>query len=117
MMRLQYLLAFFVFCLALTGCAARGPVKPASSGPESTPASLAFSEEVAALPEGSTQYFTESPFGPATIDAGPLYLSGLGNECRSARLTQETMSHRFAICREENGRWRFLPTIFESMPR
>lgn len=102
---------------ALSGCAARESVPPAASAPEMVPAALSFNEQVAALPEGSTQYFAESPFGPATIEAGPLYLSGLGNECRSARVTRGTMSHRFALCKEENGRWRFIPSIFESMPR
>ncbi len=99
----------------LSGCAARQSPAPVAS--ETAPAAPPFNEQVAALPEGSTQYFAESPFGPATIEAGPLYLSGLGNECRSARVTRGTLSHRFALCREENGAWRFLPTVFESMPR
>lgn len=116
-MRLRYLHVFFVLCFALTGCAVRGPAKSAACDPESTPSSLRFSEKVAALPEGSTQYFTESPFGPVTIAVGTSYLSGLGNECRSARATEGAMSHRFALCSEGNGSWRFIPTIFESMPR
>ena len=99
----------------LSGCAAREPLAPVVSG--TAPAALTFNEQVAALPEGSTQYFAESPFGPAAIEAGPFYLSGLGNECRSARVTRGTMSHRFALCKEENGAWRFIPTVFESMPR
>lgn len=105
--------AFFL----LSGCAARESVSPAASAPEAAPAALSFNEQVAALPEGSTQYFAESPFGPAAIEAGPFYLSGLGDECRSARVTRGTMSQRFALCKEENGGWRFIPTIFESMPR
>ena len=116
-MRLQHLFVLFVFCFSLTGCAVRGPAQSAASNPELTPSALAFSEGVAALPEGSTQHFAESPFGPAIIDVGSLYLSGLGNECRSARATQGAMSHRFALCREGSGSWRFVPTIFESMPR
>ena len=116
-MRRQCLLLSLVFCAVLSGCAARESVSPAASAPETAPASLSFNEQVAALPEGSTQYFAESPFGPAAIEAGPLYLSGLGNECRSARVTRGTMSHRFALCKEENGSWRFIPTIFEIMPR
>lgn len=101
----------------LSGCAARESASPATSVPEMAPAALPFNEQVAALPEGSTQYFAESPFGPATIEAGPRYLSGLGNECRSARATRGSMSYRFALCKEENGAWRFIPTVFESMPR
>ena len=110
-------LLFLVFCAILSGCAARESASPATSVPETAPAALTFSEQVAALPEGSTQYFAESPFGPASIEAGPLYLSGLGNECRSARVTRGSMSYRFALCKEENGAWRFIPTVFESMPR
>lgn len=120
MMRRQKLAVLPALCvtlLALSGCATRGSVALAPSSPEAAPAPLPFNEEVAALPEGSTQYFAESPFGPATIDTGPLYLSGLGNQCRSARVTRGTMSHRFALCKEENGTWRFIPSIFESMPR
>lgn len=101
---------------ALSGCAARESVSPATSAPETAPA-ISFNDQVAALPEGSTHYFAESPFGQVTIDAGPFYLSGLGNECRAARATSGTMSHRLALCKQENGAWRFLPTIFESMPR
>ncbi len=116
-MQLQHILALFVLCFALTGCAARGPAQNAATGTESPTSSLTFSEEVVALPEGSTQYFAESPFGPANIDMGRLYLSGLGSECRSVRATQGAVSHRFALCREGNGSWRFIPTIFESMSR
>lgn len=115
-MRRQYLL-FLIFCAVLSGCAVRESVSPATSVPATTPSALPFNEQVAALPEGSTQYFAESPFGPSTIEAGPLYLSGLGNECRSARVTRGTMSHNFALCKEKNGAWRFIPTVFESMPR
>ena len=110
-------LLFLLFCAILSGCAARESASPATSVPETAPAALTFNEQVAALPEGSTQYFAESPFGPASIEAGPLYLSGLGNECRSARVTRGSMSYRFALCKEENGAWRFIPTVFESMPR
>lgn len=115
-MRRQCLLSL-AFCVVLCGCAAREPLAPAPVASETVPAVLPFNEQVAALPEGSTQYFAESPFGPAAIEAGSLYLSGLGDECRSARVTHGTASRRFAICREENGTWRFIPTIFESMPR
>ena len=108
-------LLFLVFCAILSGCAAHEPLAPVAS--ETAPAALPFNDQVAALPEGSTQYFAESPFGPAAIEAGPFYLSGLGNECRSARVTRGTMSHRFALCKEANGAWRFIPTVFESMPR
>ncbi len=110
-------LLFLLCCAILSGCAARESASPATSVPETAPAALTFNEQVAALPEGSTQYFAESPFGPVSIEAGPRYLSGLGNECRSARVTRGTMSYRFALCKEETGAWRFIPTVFESMPR
>ena len=110
-------LLFLVFCAILSGCAARESASPTTSVPETAPAALTFNEQIAALPEGSIQYFAESPFGPASIEAGPFYVSGLGDECRSARVTRGTMSHRFALCKEENGAWRFIPTVFESMPR
>ena len=116
MMRRQCLTISLALCAVLSGCAARESAVPTTPVPEEAPA-LSFDERVAALPEGSTQYFVESPFGPATIEAGPLYLSGLGNECRSARVTHGNMSHRFALCKEKNGAWRFIPTVFESMPR
>lgn len=106
-----------VLCAVLSGCAARESVSPATCVPGAAPAALPFNEQVAALPEGSSQYFAESPFGPASIEAGPFYLSGLGNECRSARVTRGSMSHRFALCKEQNGAWRFIPTVFESIPR
>ena len=101
----------------LSGCAARESVSPATCVLETAPAALPFNEQVAALPEGSSQYFAESPFGPASIESGPFDLSGLGNECRSARVTRGSMSHRFALCKEQNGAWRFIPTVFESIPR
>ena len=116
MMPRQCLTISLALCAVLSGCAARESAVPTTPVPEEAPA-LSFDERVAALPEGSTQYFAESPFGPATIEAGPLYLSGLGNECRSARVTHGNMSHRFALCKEKNGAWRFIPTVFESMPR
>lgn len=106
-----------VFCAVLSGCAARESVSPATSAPETAPATMSFNQQVATLPEGATQYFAASPFGPAIIETGPLYLSGLGNECRSARVTRGTMSHRFALCKEESGEWRFIPTVFESVSR
>ena len=102
-------LLFLVFCAILSGCAARESASPATSVPETAPAALTFNEQIAALPEGSIQYFAESPFGPATIEAGPLYLSGLGNECRSARVTHGNMSHRFALCKEKKRRVAFHP--------
>ena len=91
-------LLFLLPALLLTGCAGRYAPAMLSADSSVAPAP-SFADQVAALQEGSTQYFAESPFGPSTIEAGPLYLSGLGNECRSARAASGTMSHRFAVCR------------------
>ena len=104
---------FFSFWLS----ALRYPVAPCASRLRLRCLNLnPFLAQVAAFPEGATQYFAESPFGPVTIEAGAFYISGLGNKCRSARVTGGSASKRFAVCREENGTWRFIPTIFESMP-
>ena len=103
-------------CGGVSHGAARDSAAPAAPVPEAAPAALSFGEQVAALPEGSTQYFAESPFGQATLDAGPLYLSGLGNECRLIRVTRGTASYQLTLCKE-NGTWRFIPSIFEGMPQ
>lgn len=117
MMRRQCLTISLALCAVLSGCAARESAVPTTPVPEAAPAALSFDERVAALPEGSAQYFAESPFGPASIDAGPFYLSGLGDECRSVRVAHGSTSRRFALCKEKDGAWRFIPTIFESMPQ
>ncbi len=116
MMLRHCLILSLALCAVLSGCAARESAVPAASVPEAAPAALSFGEQVAALPEGSTQYFAESPFGQATLDAGPLYLSGLGNECRLIRVTRGTASYKLTLCKE-NGTWRFIPSIFEGMPQ
>ena len=116
-MRPQNFLGLLILCLVLSGCATRKTRTFSPASLDGMPVSQSFTEQVAALPEGSVQYFAESPMGPSTVDAGSFYSSGLGHECRSARISNENMSHRIAICREENGPWRFIPTIFESMPR
>lgn len=108
-------LLFLLPALLLTGCAGRYAPTTLSAD-SSVPLAPAFADQVAALLEGSTQYFAESPFGPATVTSGKSYLSGLGNECRSAYVNN-TGRYRFAVCREQNGAWRFIPTVFESMPR
>lgn len=113
-MQRQFWTAFGVLCLllALSGCAAHRPAGSVAV-PEAEPDAL-FSEEVAALPEDAPQFFADTPFGPAaTIGAGPLYHSGLGQECRLTRITRQTTSHTFALCRGEDGAWRFAPAIFE----
>ena len=109
-------LLFLLPALLLTGCAGR--YAPATLGVEANVLSApTFAEQVADLPEGASQDFAESPFGPATVTGGGSYLSGLGNECRSARASSGSLRHRFAVCREQNGAWRFIPSVFESMPR
>ena len=103
--------------VVLSGCVARGPVAPAPAGTETRPAVLSFEAQLAALPEGGAQHFTESPFGPAFIEAGPHYLSGLGNQCRTIVVTRGTQRHRHALCKEKSGTWRLVPSIFEGMPQ
>ena len=76
-MRLQHVLFLLAVSLTLPGCAMREPLTPAVSEPESVPLAVSFTEQVAAFPEGATQYFAESPFGPVTIEAGAFYISGL----------------------------------------
>ena len=115
MMLRHCLILSLALCAVLSGCAARESAAPTALVPEEAPA-LSFEERVAALPEGSAQYFAESPFGQATLDAGPLYLSGLGNECRLIRVTRGTASYKLTLCKE-NGTWRFIPSIFEGMPQ
>ena len=115
-MRLQHVLFLLALSLTLPGCAMREPLTPAVSEPEAVPLAVSFTEQVATFPEGATQYFAESPFGPVTIEAGGVYIFGLGDKNRSGRVTGGSASKRFAVCREENGTWRFIPTIFESMP-
>lgn len=101
----------------LSGCAGReAPSSPTFTADASAPEALSFSEQVAHLPQG-VRDVADSPFGPAAIDAGPAYHSGLGEECRSARATRDGETILFAVCRGPNGAWRFIPTIFESMPR
>ena len=63
MMRREYLTISLALCAVLSGCAARESAAPTAPVPEAAPAALSFGEQVAALPEGSTQYFAESPFG------------------------------------------------------
>ena len=108
MMLRHCLILSLALCAVLSGCAARESAAPTALVPEEAPA-LSFEERVAALPEGSAQYFAESPFGPAAIDAGPF--------CRSVRVARGSTSHRFALCKEKNSVWHFIPTIFESMPQ
>ena len=120
MNELSQVLVSVAFCIVLpilSGCAARESASPATFVPERLPDALPFNEQIAALPEGSIQYFAESPFGPASIEAEGSYLSGMGHECRSARAASGDKSHRFVVCREKDGEWRFIPTIFESILR
>ena len=115
MMLRHCLILSLALCAVLSGCAGR--YAPATLAADSSvPLAPAFADQVAALPDGSTQYFAESPFGQATLDAGPLYLSGLGNECRLIRVTRGTASYQLTLCKE-NGTWRFIPSIFEGMPQ
>lgn len=119
-MNLQKVTLCFCLCtalLTLPGCALRKTQTQAE--PDAVAAqqpALLFSEQVAAMPEGATQYFAESPFGPVTVDAGGHYLSGLGHECRSVRVSRVAMSQKLVLCKGAKGGWGFVPTIYESMP-
>ncbi len=116
-MRLRKVISLFALCVVLSGCAGRGfMTKSEVSALKADPVAESFTNRVVALPEGGVEYFAESPLGQVTIDAGTFYLSGLGNKCRSVRITRETIRYKAAVCREENDTWRFIPIIFESMP-
>lgn len=116
-MRLRWILFIFFIWLALPSCAIREPIAPVASRPEATSEALLFNNEIATLPEDSTQYFAKTPFGPATINAGSFYTSGLGHKCRLVRVTTETKTHNFALCRKEDGNWHLIPSIFENIVR
>ena len=105
-------------CIVLTvlsGCVARGPVAPAPAETATRPAALSFETLLASLPDGGVQQFDESPFGPAVIEVGGRYLSGLGNQCRPIFVVRGIQRHRAAICKEKNGAWRLIPPVFESI--
>lgn len=118
-MRLQNLIVLSLLCAAslLPGCAARDSLKSTSANEHADAASLSFSDQIAALPEGAMHYVAEGSFGPATVEAGAFYTSGLGHECRSIRITRGSESRKFALCHENGGPWGFIPTIFESLPQ
>ncbi len=111
-MRATPLLSALACCLFLAGCAARATQEPASQA-----APMTFCDTVAAQPEGVEQDYPESPLGHVSIESGPLYLSGLGNECRPLRVTRGNVSQRFALCKADTVGWHFVPPIFESLPR
>lgn len=119
MMRKLHLAPLFFLCVALSGCAVRATQGEREEGrAELLSAARPFAEQVAELPQGASQFFTDSPFGPATVEGGTAYVSGLDSECRSARATRGTEHFVFAVCRgSEADAWRFIPSIFESVPR
>ena len=113
-MRLQVLALVLAITLALPACALRSSKQAAHD--KETPPVPSFAEQVAGLPNGVTQPFAQSPYGPVTVTAGSIYVSGLGNQCRPINIVQGTMQYRAAVCQEEQG-WRVIPTIFDNMPR
>ena len=117
-MRLQILVPRFVLVLSLSfilpACALRGSGKSASE--TEVPPQPTFAEQVAMMPNGVAQSFTQSPYGAVTVTAGSTYISGLGNQCRPINIVQGSMQYRAAVWREEQG-WRVIPTIFDNMPR
>lgn len=107
----------FLICFLLAGflpgCAKKPALTPEQADAEKS--LMTFNSELAEMPDGATRFFPNSPFGPTTIQAGPFYISGMGNECRSARVLQGSASYRFALCRQQDDLWHSIPTIFESI--
>ncbi len=79
--------------------------------------SPSLADELAVLPTGVQRFFDVTPFGPATIEAGSFYLSGLGEQCRAASVLRGVERQRLALCKQSDGAWRLLPSIFESLPQ
>ncbi len=108
------LLAALILPVMLAGCCLHQDAAPTETSLVPADALAdAFADQVASLPEGGTQHFASSPFGAAVVSGGAFYLSGLGQECRSAFADGSAGRFRFAVCRETGGAWRFIPTVFE----
>lgn len=106
--------------MTLAGCAGHAPApRMAEQNPVTAPAASVFAEQVAMLSPGQARTFTGSPFGPAMVEAGASYVSGLGNECRAARVRPDMgVMRAFAVCRApDGGAWKVVPSIFEDVPR
>lgn len=128
MNKISTLLLAGALCAALAGCTARqasNDSAAASAAPAQT--YVPFADTVAAQPAGSVQFYAESPYGPVSMETGPLYYSGLGNECRPVNAVREGRAYRLALCREHTvsadkagdrmAPWRFVQTVFESSSR
>lgn len=109
----RFFFLFLILVNLLAGCATRASISPEEQAKEN--ALRAFSEELSSLPTGASQFFPNSPYGPANIEAGGFYISGLGNECRSARILHGAGSYRFALCKGKDDQWLPIPTIFERL--
>lgn len=101
-------------CSLRSGSSAGDAGASASATSAQTPATL-FTEQVAAMPTGASQYFPDSPFGDVLVQTGPFYYSALGRECRSVVLTSGTMGTRYALCREKTAPWGFVPTVYDGL--
>ena len=112
--KMRTILCVLAVCLTLSGCAVRGT---SDKDVPDVPPVPTFTEQVAALPNGVAQPFEQSPYGAVLITAGSPYVSGLGNQCRPIRITQGSMQYKAAVCQQEDGEWRIIPTIFDCMPR
>ena len=104
-MRLQHVLFLLALSLTLPGCAMREPLTPAVSEPEAVPLAVSFTEQVATFPEGATQYFAESPFGPVTIERErSIFLVWATNVVRPAlRVEAQVKDSRYAERKTAHG--------------
>ncbi|MDR1656935.1 MAG: hypothetical protein LBT47_05185 [Deltaproteobacteria bacterium] len=116
MMRTHLLLISVILGIVLSGCVIRIVDKHPKKQVESEYTEPSFAEQVARQPEGTSNFYADSPIGPIMVETGTTYISGLGSQCRSARGTMETKSILLAVCKV-NGAWRFIPTIFDSGAR
>lgn len=110
-----------LICLACAGGCAGRTVGAGTLSLVSVPALRedSFAALVAAQPEGAAVPVALTPFGgEALISAGPMYRSGLDSTCRQAVAEPAGGERRtFAVCRNVDGVWTYVPPIFEATPR
>ena len=101
--------------LVVGGCA---PQPASTPGEEATPpvSGDPFAAAVSRLMPGE-QVVMATPFGgEGVVQLEGSYTSGLGQSCRRAQATVSGVSHRVAVCLDENG-WFTAGSIFENLPR